>query len=102
MRPRTAGVFPAVLQPLALNDAVRILNRILLHAVDNVVSGDSGENVFQPFLGVLDRHVEVPVVVNDTRIEQIVLELLPRRSPDQYSENWMTTLMSSGCRFKAC
>ena len=46
-----------------------------------IVNGDADEDVFRAFLGVLHEHVEVPVVVKDARIEQFVLELLPRPSP---------------------
>ena len=46
-----------------------------------IVNGDADEHVFRAFLGVLHEHVKVPVVVKHARIEQFVLELLPRPSP---------------------
>jgi hypothetical protein len=41
-----------------------------------VVRGDEHQQVVGPGLGVLDDHVEVAVVLKDTRIEQLVLEVL--------------------------
>ena len=43
-----------------------------------VVNGDPGQNVFGTRLRVLDKHVKVPVVVKDTRIQQLVFELFSR------------------------
>jgi hypothetical protein len=42
-----------------------------------IVDGDADQDVVRTFLGVLEEHVEVPVVVEDARVEQLVLELLP-------------------------
>ena len=39
------------------------------------------EDVFRALLGVLDENIEVPVVVEDARIQQFVLELLARPPP---------------------
>ena len=46
-----------------------------------IVHGDPDEHVFRAFLGVFHEHVEIAVVVKHARIEQLVLELLPRPSP---------------------
>ena len=43
-----------------------------------VVHGDANENVLRALLRVLHEHVEVPIVVEGARVEQLVLELLPR------------------------
>ena len=42
-----------------------------------VVRRDADQDVLGPGLGVLDEHVEVPVVVEDPRVEQFVLEVVP-------------------------
>ena len=46
-----------------------------------IVHGDADEDVFRALLRVLHEHVEIPVVVEDAGIEQLVLELFPRSSP---------------------
>ena len=43
--------------------------------------GDTDEDVFRAFLGVLDKHVKVAVLVEDAGIEQLVLELFARSPP---------------------
>jgi hypothetical protein len=42
------------------------------------VDGDADEHVLGSRLRVLDEHVEVPVLVEGARIEQLVLEILAR------------------------
>ena len=42
-----------------------------------IVHGDSDQHVFGIGLGVFDKHIEVAVVVEDARIQQLVLELFP-------------------------
>jgi hypothetical protein len=51
-----------------------------------IVDGDADQDVVRTFLGVLEEHVEVPVVVEDARVEQFVLELLPRPPPIRLHE----------------
>ena len=43
-----------------------------------VVDGDPDQDVVRTALGVLEKDVEVPVVVEDAGVDQLVLELLPR------------------------
>ncbi len=43
-----------------------------------VVDGDPDQDVVRTFFGVLEEDVEVPVVVEDAGVDQLVLELLPR------------------------
>ena len=40
-----------------------------------VTNGDSNENIFRRCLAELDEHVEIAIVIEDARIEQLVLEL---------------------------
>jgi hypothetical protein len=40
---------------------------------------DADQDVLGPCLGVLDEHVEVPIVVEDPRVDELVFELLPGR-----------------------
>ncbi len=43
-----------------------------------IVDRHPDEDVVRPGLGVFDEHVEVPVIVEDPRVDQFVLEFLPR------------------------
>ena len=45
-----------------------------------IVDGDADQDVVGACLGVLEEHVEVAVVVEDARVEQLVFDLLPRPS----------------------
>ena len=44
------------------------------------MDGDADEHVLRTLLGVLDEHVEVPVLVEHAGVEELVLELLARSS----------------------
>ncbi len=46
-----------------------------------IVDRDADQHVFRAFLRVFDEHVEIPVVVEDAGVDELVLELLPRPSP---------------------
>src|SRR5246127_965311 len=43
--------------------------------------GDFNQDVFWRFLRILHKHVEIAVFIEDSRIEQLILELLARTTP---------------------
>jgi hypothetical protein len=51
-----------------------------------VVDRDADQDVFRAFLGVLEEHVEVSVVIEHAGVDQLVLELLPRPAPVRLHE----------------
>src|SRR5262249_51557312 len=46
-----------------------------------VMNNDLDQDIFRRFLGILDEDVEVPVVVEDSRVEQLVFRLVPPALP---------------------
>ena len=46
-----------------------------------VVDADPDEDVLGRLLGILDEHVQVAILIEDARVEQLVLELVPAPAP---------------------
>ena len=51
-----------------------------------VVNGDADEYVFRIGLRILDKHIEIPVAIKRSGIEEFVLHLLPRPAPVRFEQ----------------